>query len=160
MIWTGSDLQWPNYSVDDEQLIFDAKNTSGDDVVGRVDLQNDKINVVDNTGVVFIEDATRGVWFANGEREFTSVDDEIDGLSFELIGNPVDDELHFIISLDRRLSANVSIVDATGKIIDSKELDIEQGSTEFKMDVANLVSGSYYVHLISKEGIASRSFIK
>jgi len=84
-IFTQDKLGFPNYSNQDDKMIFDAENTSGDEIIALIDLDADKINKKTNaSATVFINDAKWGVWYANGTRNLLS--DKKDILSFSFPG--------------------------------------------------------------------------
>lgn len=86
-IITQSKLGFPNYSNKDDILIFDAENNLGDEVIAKVELDANKINIKSGaTASVFIEDGKWGVWYANGTRSLLS--DKKDMLSFSFPGIP------------------------------------------------------------------------
>jgi Zn-dependent metalloprotease len=80
-IYTGTKLGFPNYSTDDDQLIFDAYNTLNEEVVGIIDLQTDKLTR-DGNPTVLIEDAKWASWYANGTRALLSDKKEITSFAF------------------------------------------------------------------------------
>jgi Zn-dependent metalloprotease len=84
-IITQSRLGFPNYSNKDDILIFDAANSTGDDVIGKVELEANKLAIKSGTiASVLIPDAKWGVWYANGSRNLLS--DKKDILSFSFPG--------------------------------------------------------------------------
>ncbi|MFY0645010.1 MAG: M4 family metallopeptidase [Bacteroidia bacterium] len=84
-IFSHSVLGFPNYSTDDETLIFDARNTGGDAVIAKIDMDTDKINPKSGSSAsVFISDGKWGVWYANGSRSLLS--DKKEMLSFGFPG--------------------------------------------------------------------------
>ena len=89
-IFSQSVLGFPNYSTDDKTLLFDARNTGGDEVIAKIDLADDKINVKNGSSAsVFIQDGKWGIWYANGSRNLLSNKKEMLSFSFPgIAGQP------------------------------------------------------------------------
>ncbi len=82
-IFNGSDLGFPCFSRNDDKLIFNAFNTSSEEVVAQISLNPDKISSSGNA-TVLITLAKWGVWYANGTRKLLF--DKKDILSFAFNG--------------------------------------------------------------------------
>ncbi len=89
LIYENTVLGYPNYSVFDDQLIFDAE--AGfflDPVLARIDLHADKISGDEATAVALIDGGARGAWFANGDRPLTDLKPIPQSLHLVLEPNP------------------------------------------------------------------------
>ncbi len=70
-IYQNTTLGYPNYSVADDVMVFDATSGAFDDpVLAMIPLASDKISAGGDP-FVFIEQGKWGVWFATGERPLT-----------------------------------------------------------------------------------------
>ncbi len=84
-VFEQNQLGYPNFSNNDDNIIFDAKNTSDEEVIGVIDLASTKISAKSGaSGSVLIPDGKWGVWYANGTRNLLS--DEKEMLSFAFPG--------------------------------------------------------------------------
>ena len=61
----------------DDKMVFDAEDTDDNQVLAIINLQDDKINGVDNTEGILINGGKWGTWFAPGERMLTSTNEDI-----------------------------------------------------------------------------------
>lgn len=82
-VFTNSKIGYPNYSVADDKLVFDALDQDGEDVVAVIDLAEDKISPADSSAFVLIPDARWAVWFSQGERAILSSANELLTFGFE-----------------------------------------------------------------------------
>ncbi|MCB0666434.1 MAG: M4 family metallopeptidase, partial [Saprospiraceae bacterium] len=87
---------YPSFSRSDERIIFNAKGETQSgiiDVLGIIDLADDKINSQGNASV-FFQNAVWGEWFSNGERTLVNIlegDQETGELTY--YPNPTESEL-------------------------------------------------------------------
>ena len=110
VIFSNLVLGYPNFSNKDDKIIFNAENTSGDDVVAIAELANDKINIKSGTSAqVLITDAIWGVWYANGTRNLLFSEKEMLSFSFPgLAGSPEADISGNSITVELPSGTNVS----------------------------------------------------
>lgn len=146
-VFENSDLGYPNYSVDDSRLIFDAYNNLGDRVIGQTELANDKITPVGNPGI-FISDNNGvrwGVWFANGERVLVSTKETVSDKTLAVFPNPATATLHIAleeISGDSEVFVRVS--DLLGRLALQANLYIGADNTA-TLPLGSLPAGQYAV---------------
>lgn len=145
------DLGFPNYSVDDDEVIFDGVNQSGTQVLGRVTLASDKINSNDNA-FVFISGnngARWGVVFATGDRNLSTDtrDTELQSTGLKAYPNPVRDQL--VIELDSPGSGmtDLRIVDALGKVVYSRQENLSTGLQQLLLPFGNFSAGNYVLDI-------------
>jgi bacillolysin len=81
-IFSGSNLGFPCFSRNDGILIFNAFNTSGDEIIAQSALASDKINKSGNPSVL-VGLAQWGVWYANGTRPLLFSSKEITSFAFQ-----------------------------------------------------------------------------
>ena len=82
-VFNNTRIGYPNYSVSDDKLVFDAVNQDNEAVVAVIDLQEDKINPADSNARVLIENAKWATWLAQGDRSILSSATEMLSFTFE-----------------------------------------------------------------------------
>jgi Zn-dependent metalloprotease len=158
-IFTGNDRPgYPSYSNNDDILLFDA--TDGViEVIAGAELENDKIT--SNAANVFLafEDIgiKWGVWFGNGDRVLSDVENILPESSFEVYPNPVSQKLQISSEVNEEQLSVIRITDMMGKTIYNRPVRM---NGEFSLDVSSLSAGQYVISIITKEGSASKIFIK
>ncbi len=153
-IFENSDLSWPNYAVDDQQMVFDAFDNAGTPVLAFIPLASNKITP-GGSPFIFISNGRRGVWFANGERILTSLNEPANTLDAELYPNPVSDLLNVSFPSENT-SASLSVSDISGRVLIRKDL---QGS-HAQVSVSGLPAGIYFLNVKSATGHSCLKFIK
>lgn len=152
-------LGYPNYSNNDELVLFDAINSSGSEVIGAAQLEDNKIE--SNAASVFLgfEDVgvKWGVWFGNGDRVLSTEDEFLPEDVIELYPNPTTDILTLKTDIEGVQIASIRIVDMMGRTVYNDALNINNEQT---IDISSLGSGQYVLSMLTKEGRASRIFIK
>ena len=81
-VFDNTQIGYPNYSVNDDKLVFDAVDEEDNEVVAVINLKDDKISPADSNAFVLIPDAKWALWFAQGNRTILSSAKEM--LSFTL----------------------------------------------------------------------------
>jgi bacillolysin len=126
LIFENDVLGYPNYSVDDKKMVFNA--TSGffsDPALGIIDLETNRIEGKSATAKVLIDGGQWGVWFANGSRPLTDVETEVKGQNIRVYPNP---GTSFIAIDGFDQSVQVSVMDMLGRTVYMKE-DFEPGQS-------------------------------
>lgn len=85
-VYANNKLGFPNYSKDDDQLLFDSFN-NGDEVIGIISLGADKLTPIGNAQEL-IPDGKWGIWFTVGQRAILSSAKEITDFRFNLGETP------------------------------------------------------------------------
>jgi len=163
-IFTQTILGYPDYSNQDDQIVFAAEDQFGDKVVAKIGLANDKITPTGQaTGL--IADGTYPIWYANGTRDLIiSIEDGIVRKSLGAIAfpNPVADELNLKYELETASSVKISIYDLSGKLIRTLAATAPQGAGthEIKTDLSDLPAGRYFVSLQAGNQLQSITILK
>ncbi|HFC00635.1 MAG TPA: hypothetical protein ENJ53_07505, partial [Phaeodactylibacter sp.] len=97
VIREGETWAYPNYSVNDEQMIFDLPY-QGTTVLGKININSNKISGDANSSTFLFPNGTIaekwGVWFATGERDLTATNEiSLTDLNGKIFPNPFDDQL-------------------------------------------------------------------
>lgn len=137
-------LNFPNFSNDDHQIIFDAFNTRDERVIGTLTLTEDKLSVDGNASVLIADDAEArwGVWFANGQRVLTtSTQDLNQGTeAVQIFPNPT--RQRFTVETNRNESIKLEVFGAQGQLHFQQNL---QGPIQQEIDITRLNSGIYFI---------------
>jgi bacillolysin len=155
---SNSDWNWPNYSIDDSQIVFNAFTTSGTQVLAFIPLENDKITASGNA-TIFLENKQLGVWFANGERALAA-NDLIAKNNIRIYPNPVGGQLNLDFSTKKAGDVQVQVFDLMGRLVLAEKISSVVGENRHHINTEGLVSGQYLVRLSMEEGQATMKIIK
>ena len=123
--------------------------------MGAIAIVLDEIVVYDNTfygdGVTVPFDFTMGV----AVKEITDLN------SLNVYPNPVSDNLTIELNADRTTQVNLTIVDMMGRIIVNEGTKtFPQGHNNMKLNVSDLVQGTYFLHLLQEDAVKVIKFDK
>ena len=160
-IFSNSTVGYPNYSRDDEFLIYDLDFLSNIDL-GFIELNSDKITSVTNSDNILGADLRWGVWFSNGTRQLDTGNEEIieDSSLLNIAPNPAADHLRISLSsneIGNELQLEVS--DIIGKLILTENVSYRE-MTNYNLNISSLEKGSYILTLRSPKSIISKKFVK
>lgn len=159
-IFQNDQLSWPNYSVNDKRMVFNASTTSGDEVLAFISIGNDKISPIGNASV-YISYGRWGVWFANGKRVLTGTGDAAQALEqLSLYPNPAGNELSLDFSSEKAGEGQLLVLDLMGRVVLTQKLTVLTGKNQYDLSIENLHEGSYFVRLQLPDGQASLKFVK
>lgn len=71
IIFQNSQLNYPNFGIEDDRIVFDGRVANNDPVLAIRDLANDKITG-EGQATVYINGGHWGVFYANGERQLNT----------------------------------------------------------------------------------------
>ncbi len=157
-IFQSLDLTWPNYSIDDKRLVFDAESTNGTPVLAFISLNNDKISP-SGSASIFIEEGRWGVWFANGDRVL-GVEDFIAEKNIRLYPNPVGENLNLEFTTEKSGEAQLQVFDLVGRQVLSEKFQAFQGKNQRQLGMSNLPAGQYFLRLSLPDGQAAMKVVK
>ena len=146
LIFENREINYPNYSKDDRNIIFNARNQSNGRVIGVQQLNANKIEWDGSDPFVFIDDASLGNWFGTGQRNLANngvntLADEI-GVYPNLVSNLANISWHTKTGGE----AQIDIYDTNGRRIRSVSYNLNAGSNEIKLQVNELVNGVYLLN--------------
>lgn len=167
-IFQNSDLSFPNYSVQDDQLIFDGfAGFAGDRVVGVVDLANDKINALTDppSATVLVSGdfsgARWGIWFANGERVLTDNQTvKIFDESLKIFPNPFEEIIYLRGELPESGLVQMEVFDPYGRLLQKQQFSASSGNWQESLSLRNIPAGTYVIRVSAGTSSASRKVIK
>lgn len=142
-------LGYPNYSVQDDQIIFDAFDNSGNRVIGLADLANDKINSVGNA-VILISDnagARWGGWFANGFRPWVDTKEPILGNGLKVYPNPFADQIQVDMEVESAQTVMLEVFDMNGRMLHRSQESWSAGNNHAVLNLPGLPAGAYLLRV-------------
>ncbi len=78
---------------------------------------------------------------------------------YKLYPNPASENSELRIESERNMPATMSLTDITGRILETRNLDIETGRNTFTLKVANYQTGFYYLQLQLEGGVKTLPFV-
>ncbi|MFN7120384.1 MAG: T9SS type A sorting domain-containing protein, partial [Saprospiraceae bacterium] len=167
IIYQNSDIGFPNYAVNDKQILFDGVTTAGNQVLAVVNLAADKINAQNDPPVANIlvsggnNGARWGVWFANGKRQLT--DNEAVKLfdqSLKIFPNPFAEIIYLRGASAPGGMIAVEVFDQIGQQIKRLIINTPSENWEENLDLRNLPAGNYVIRVRTESGSTSRNLSK
>lgn len=154
-IFANNVVNYPNYGVADDRLVFDAQTQAGTDVLATIPLAADKISPGGNA-VGLITGGHWGYYFANGDRSLETglespvVDDQQVRVYPTLTADRVTLE-----TSEARLSGPVQVLDLAGRQVD---VFTNTAGTQ-ELSLGHLARGSYFVAIPTAKGTVVRRVV-
>ena len=161
-IFENGQLGYPNFSKNDDKVIFDATDSNGDDVLAVIDLQNDKINGIANTAEVLVGGGKWGIWFSVGERD-VMVDTEttfVETIDFNIYPNPTHSDLSVEFAMEDVNDAQIEVVDVFGKQIYNNKITTNIGRNVVTISLKEYAAGTYIIRLTSGNQMIAQKIVK
>ncbi len=150
----------PNFSSDDQFLIFDATTQGGDRVLAFSELEDSKITGAGDASLLF-SDATTGVWFATGSRTLsTSTPTLLYGRPVEVFPNPFDEQLTVNFELPAAQTVFIELFDAMGRRVYGEQLQGAAGAMQHRINAPQLPAGAYVLRLSTGGESVSRQVLR
>lgn len=164
-IWTQNDLGYPNYSVKDDQLIFDGRNPNTNErVVARIGMGEDKITPSPDGAFIYVTDpaeARWGIWFANGQRVLTDAEEvSLEDGALKVFPNPTQDLLNIELELNKKQTVQVTLFDLRGRQVKASSFEAASGNWKEQVSTHDLVPGNYVLRLQIGNETISRKIVK
>ena len=147
-------LGYPSFSNDDNAIIFDVANLEGLEILGGVNLADDKINSTGQAGgfLSFDVGIRWGVWFGNGSRVLSDTEDS-QLMAISLYPNPTTGALTIDVPHDMPATYRVTVSDLMGKTIHNSV-----GAKSIAL--GTLPAAQYLVTITSEKGIHTEMITK
>lgn len=148
-IFSQSSLGYPNYSTQDDQLIFDAFDNLGGHVIGVSDMANDKIQPVGNA-VILISDnagARWGTWFSNGFRPWVGTGEILSDNRLKVYPNPFTSQVQVEMELESGQAVLLEVFDINGRPVYRQEQQWHAGLNKAQLNLPELPSGAYMLRV-------------
>ena len=155
-IRNGENWSYPNYSVDDSQMIFDLPY-QGTTVLGKINVNADKISGDAASETFLFPDGTIaekwGVWFATGDRELVATNEiELADLNGKIYPNPFDKNLILELDNDQSETTNIRVFNVLGKEVFQNNVDIINGKNTINLPLSHLYTGTYFIQVRMEKG--------
>ncbi len=152
-------LGYPNYSIDDSQLLFNSSQ-GGEDYIFRVGLQDNKIQAT-GSPQTFINAAQNGVWFANGTRNLEVANESLaNDFPVEVFPNPFSNKLTLNFLLEKAGPVSINVMDLQGRIVLAQASEQLTGQVQFDLQLENVPHGMYILELQTAAGKNARLITK
>jgi Zn-dependent metalloprotease len=150
-------LGYPNYSKNDDKIIFNAHDNLGGEVVAEIGLQSNKIQPTGDASLL-IDYAKWGVWYATGDRNLIGVREHKAIDLFTLYPNPSENSLNILFSGNTDNNSLLTVHNTLGQIVMEKNL--LENEMLFQIDISNLPKGNYFIRWIGDKQSLTKKFIK
>ena len=159
LIFENTGLAYPSYSRLDDQLVFDNPNNNTFDL-GIAPLASNKIEASENP-FLFFEGARWGVWFSNGVRNYTSVNDlTIKDFGASVYPNPAHNIAYLNVDLDQSQILNLTIVNSLGMTIRHYESQGYAGENSLEVNLDNVPVGQLFLKVTTNNQSFTIPFVK
>lgn len=154
------DLGYPTYSKDDSYILYDAPSVLSDTKIKFIEVNENKISSNNKSGSDLVDDAKWAVWFSNGQRILTEVEEKDFALGLELSPNPANQMITSTLTLQKSSDVRIMVFDMNGKLVGKKLERGQLGKNQWSMDIGNLSPGAYAIQILFDEHKVSRQFVK
>lgn len=150
-------LGYPNYSKNDDKIIFNAESNEGGEIIGQIGLQSNKI-LPAGEAIGLIDVAKWGIWYATGERNVYGIDEHVSG-NITIYPNPTsENSLKILLSDNTHDNSILAVFNSLGQKVMEKNLI--KNSKLFHLDISNLPTGNYFIRWTDDQQSITKQFIK
>lgn len=151
-------LGYPNYSKEDNKIIFNAQSDSEVEVIGSIDMQSNKIEP-SGGAVLFIDYAKWGIWFATGDRSLNNAISEKQAKHFTMFPNPNNGNFITVLMAETESeTSTLTIANMMGQVVVEQTLPAFQ--LQHKIDISLLPKGNYILRWTNQLESSTRKLIK
>ena len=151
----GEMLGYPNYSKNDDKIIFNA-TTGTDNVVGEILMQPDKISPAGQASLL-IQDAKWGVWYSTGVRT-VGVKEGSAKNKIHIYPNPTASKVSIQLSGFNQDDGKIELFDISGKKLSSNIFKSKQAESE--IDLSGYSKGVYLLKVSNSKATATMQVIR
>lgn len=164
VIREGETWAYPNYSVNDEQMIFDLPY-QGTTVLGKIDINANKISGDAASENFLFPNGTIaekwGVWFATGERTLVATNEiNLTDLNGKIYPNPFDKNLMVELESEQNEKAMIQVFNLLGQSVFEKNVNISLGKNTFELPLEKMNAGTYFIQLQLEKGNVMMKVVK
>ncbi|MDO9256390.1 MAG: M4 family metallopeptidase [Bacteroidales bacterium] len=152
----GEMLGYPNYSKNDDKIIFNA-TTGTDNVVGEISMLPDKINPAGPASLL-IQDAKWGVWYSTGIRAVGIVPEVIAKNRLQVYPNPTSSKASIDLSDFNQVEGLIELFDISGKKF--TEFKYAALQSEAKIDFSTYNKGVYLLKVSNAKATSTMQVIR
>jgi len=144
-------------------MIYDI-NVFDPTELGIIQLDDTKINSVTNSDNFFFQNPVSskwGVWFSNGDRLLSGVEEIVDDKGLlEINPNPVSEFLNITLTDDVfKGEVTIELIDASGKLISSRNVN-SSILRSYKYNMTNVDAGLYLLSIRNNVKVINTKIIK
>jgi Zn-dependent metalloprotease len=149
-------VNYPNYGLDDDRMVFDAQTQDGTRVLAVIPIAEDKISAAGNASGL-ITNGHWGYFFANGERDLnTSFESPVVEDASLRVYPTVTDDLVTIEAGENALNGNLQVLDVSGR----KVGEFASGNNiRTELSLGHLGVGTYFLALPTEVGVVIRRVV-
>jgi Zn-dependent metalloprotease len=164
VIREGETWAYPNYSVNDEQMIFDLPY-QGTTVLGKININANKISGDAASENFLFPNGTVaekwGVWFATGERDLVTTNEiNLADLKGKIYPNPFDENLILELEGEQKEKTMIQVFNLLGQAVFEENVDISLGKNTFDLNLRRLNAGTYFIQLQLEKGNVMMKIVK
>ena len=164
VIREGETWAYPNYSVNDEQMIFDLPYQSTT-VLGKININANKISGDAASENFLFPNGTVaekwGVWFAIGERDLVATNEiSLAELNGKIYPNPFDENLILELEGEQNEKTTIQVFNLLGQSVFEKNVEIALGKNTFDLNLKSLNAGTYFIQLQLEKGNVMMKVVK
>jgi bacillolysin len=153
-------LGYPNFSNNDQKLVFDAESDTNQKVVAVSNLKASKIEPNGNPGI-FVGNRRWAVWFSNGVRKLSNTSEVNTSIgSISISQNPITDQINATANISKAFSGQVVLTNVNGQSIYTQSVNWSEGNHEFIIPASDLSTGIYNLSLVGQAGVTSLRVVK
>lgn len=147
---------YPNYSIDDSQIIFSVEDNIGF-IIGIQDVSEDRITAA-GTATRFIRDESQwGVWFGTGNRDLISDTEELYYNEAQVYPNPASALLHIVLPEEFSTDFLLEVFNIDGTLALREQR--KKSTLNLSVDIESLQSGTYVLKLTGREKLYTQKFM-
>jgi len=151
----GDMLGYPNYSKNDDKIIFNS-TTGTDEVVGEISMQPDKLNP-SGAATLLVPDAKWGVWYSTGIRA-VGLNDLSANSKLQVYPNPTSAKAVIDLSGFNQIEGLIELFEISGKKL--SELKYSALQKEAKIDFSGYQKGIYLLKVSNSLSSTTMKVIK
>jgi len=164
IIREGETWAYPNYSVNDEHMIYDLPY-QGTTVLGKIDINANKISGDANSEGFLFPNGTIaekwGVWFATGERDLVATNEiQLADLDGKIYPNPFDKNLILELESEQNKKTKIQVFNLLGQSVFESNVSISVGKNTFDLNLEKLNAGTYFIQLQLEKGNVMMKIVK
>lgn len=155
-LFQNQQLSYPSYSVDDQNIIFDA-STQTSEVLAIMPLNSDKISA-GGDATILVPGGKWGVWFATGDRSLETNVETLDANEFVKVSpNPFDAQVVIEWKSEQFQAQRIEVLNLLGQRVYQNEIGQQQ---QVELNLKDLPTGSYFIRLSTDNQQVIQKIIK
>lgn len=163
VLYENTTVGYPNFSIKDDYIYFNAETTSNTKVVASLKLATNKIEpAAGSAASIFKSNSVWGVNFATGKRVLTDVHDlqSVDGALLKVYPNPFSADFQIELTLSEPQTLWVEVFDLVGKQIWSEQFKGALGVFKKTIAIGENPSGTYLIHITAGKNSITQKIVK